>query len=151
MICVCCSVACVRGLMCVYVCVMSVCMCVMYVCMHKRVFNWFLVLASTEFGVPLEHHIGNLCVVALSFNNVRKMAAPRFATASFPPHADLERRGAAHLAHELLSGCSSCRTPLRCPSRCYIGLCVCVAQAMVSCCMYSSMLALSLVFVTCPR
>ena len=34
--------------------------------MHKCVFNLFLVLASSEFGVPVEHHLGNLCVVALS-------------------------------------------------------------------------------------
>ena len=43
-------------------CVVCVCAC-MGVCTGVSVF-WFLV-ASTEFGVLLEHHIGNLCVVAL--------------------------------------------------------------------------------------
>ena len=42
--------------------VMSVCVFVrVLVCVYK-----FLALASTEFGVPLEHHDGNLCLVALS-------------------------------------------------------------------------------------
>ena len=42
--------------------VMSVCLCVR-ACMYICVSNWFLVLASIEFGVPLAHFIGSLFLV----------------------------------------------------------------------------------------
>ena len=57
---------------------------------------WFLV-ASTEFGVPLEHHVGNLCVVALSKKSFRIfrriLEAPRKPSRVFSgPQLDRYRR-----------------------------------------------------------
>ena len=45
---------------------MCVCVNVCVWCVFVRV--WVYVLASTEFGVPLEDHLSYLCVVALSKN-----------------------------------------------------------------------------------